>query len=236
MKWPFSNKATQAPPKPVEVVKTLKLDLGCGKWKKEGFLGIDRRKFQGVDGVTDLTKRSWIFEESELGQVKLLPVNIDGSTGFVLPDGSVSEVHCSHFLEHLEHNQRQPERVRFMNELWRVLIPGGAATIITPHWASNRAYGDFTHADKPVSEMFYSYLNKDWRNVNAPDNDIEFNPDGYNCDFDYELGYALHPDIAQKPSEEQNFALQFYKEAALDLFARLTAKKESEFGRRTIGA
>ena len=229
MKWPFSNQATQAPDKPVdkpvEAVKTLKLDLGCGKSKKEGFLGIDRRKFEGVDGVTDLTKKSWIFEQSELGQVKLLPVNVDGSTGFVLPDGSVSEVHCSHFLEHLEHNQRQPERVRFMNELWRVLIPGGVATIVTPHWASNRAYGDFTHADKPVAEMFYTYLSKDWREVHAPDNDIEFNPDGYNCDFDSELGYALHPDIAQRPKEEHNFALQWYKEAALDLFARLTAKK-----------
>jgi len=225
MKWPFSKEAAQTPERPVEAVKTLKLDLGCGKSKREGFLGIDRRKFDGVDGVTDLTKKSWIFEQSELGQLKLLQVNTDVGTGFVLPDRSVSEVHCSHFLEHLEHNQRQPERVRFMNELWRVLIPGGAATIITPHWASNRAYGDFTHADKPVAEMFYMYLNRDWREDNAPDNDIEFNPDGYNCDFDHELGYALHPDIAQRPKEEHNFALQWYKEAALDLFARLTAKK-----------
>ena len=225
MKWPFSKEAVEAQQRPAESLKTIKLDLGCGKSKKEGFLGIDRRQFDGVDGVTDLTKKSWIFAQSELGELKLLSINIDGSTAFVLPDRSVSEVHCSHFLEHLEHNQRQPERVRFMNELWRVLIPGGVATVVTPHWASNRAYGDFTHADKPVSEMFYSYLNKEWREANAPDNDIEFNPDGYSCDFDHKLGYALHPEIGQRPKEEHNFALQWYKEAALDLYAHLTAKK-----------
>ncbi len=112
-----------------------------------------------------------------------------------------------------------------MNELWRVLIPGGIATIITPHWASGRAYGDFTHADKPVAEMFYAYLNRDWREENAPDNDIQFNPDGYDCDFEYVLGHALDPEIAKQSQDQQKFALQWYKEAALDLHARLTAKK-----------
>jgi SAM-dependent methyltransferase len=225
MKWPFSKEFKQTTPASAEISPSIKLDLGCGKWKKEGFLGIDRRRFQGVDGVTDLTQKTWIFEQLELGHLKLLPASIPDRAGFVLPDCSVAEVYCSHFLEHLEHNQRQPERVRFMNELWRVLVPGGLATFITPHWASNRAYGDFTHADKPVSEMFYSYLNKAWRKDNAPDNDIEFNPDGYNCDFEFELGHSLHPIIKERPEAEHAFALDWYKEAALDLHARLTANK-----------
>jgi hypothetical protein len=143
----------------------------------------------------------------------------------MLPDNSVAEAYCSHFLEHLDHNQVKPERVRFMNELWRVLVPGGKATIITPHWASNRAYGDFTHADKPVSEMFYHYLNKAWRKAEAPDNDIEFNPDGYSCDFDSQLGYSLHPDLANKDKDEAHFAVSWYKEASRDLSASLTAIK-----------
>lgn len=203
----------------------LKLDLGCGMGKRPGFIGIDRRPFPGVDGVTDLTKRQWLFERPVLGGVNLNAANLDGRSGFVLPDNSVAEVHCSHFLEHLEHNQTRPERVRFMNELWRVLVPGGRATIITPHWASNRAYGDFTHADKPVSEMFYFYLDKDWRSINAPDNDIEFNPDGYSCDFSSELGHSVHPVVMNKNREEVRYAISWYKEAILDLFATLTAKK-----------
>lgn len=203
----------------------LRLDLGCGKAKADGFIGIDRRKFEGVDGVTDLTQKHWIFDQPELGGIKLQPVNLDGNAGFMLPNDSVREVRCSHFLEHLEHNQRHPERVRFVNELWRVLVPGGTATIITPHWASAMAYGDFTHADKPVSEFFYYYLNKAWREANAPDNDIEFNPDGYSCDFDPEWGHSLHPDLTKLSEEEKRYALLWNKEAALELIAKLTARK-----------
>jgi hypothetical protein len=126
-----------------------------------------------------------------LGGVELLKAGAAGQSGYLLPDHSVAEAYCSHFLEHLEHNQRSPERVRFMNELWRVLSPGAIATFITPHWASNRAYGDFTHADKPVSEMFYLYLNREWRKVNAPDNDSQYNPDGYTCNFETQIGHTI---------------------------------------------
>ena len=112
-----------------------------------------------------------------------------------------------------------------MNELWRVLVPGGTATIITPHWASNRAYGDFTHADKPVSEMFYAYLDSDWRELDAPDNDAEHNPDGYNCDFDAKIGYLQNPEINNLRPEQRDIALRWYKEAALDMHVILTSKK-----------
>ena len=209
-----------------DVLRGIKLDLGCGINKRAGFLGVDRRRFPGVDGVTDLTQKHWLFDAPQLGSVKLVAATTpDGRTGFTLPDDSVAEVHCSHFLEHLDHNQAKPERVRFMNELWRVLVPGGKATIITPHWASHRAYGDFTHADKPVSEMFYYYLNKTWRKAEAPDNDIEFNPDGYSCDFNCRLGYLPNPDLAKQEKAEMDFALSWYKDAILDLTASLTAIK-----------
>jgi SAM-dependent methyltransferase len=197
----------------------IKLDLGCGKNKAAGFLGVDRRKFDTVDGVTDLTAKRWVFDEV------FMATNFPGRDDLDLPDSSVAEVHCSHFLEHLNHNQEDPCRVRFMNELYRVLVPGGKATIITPHWASNRAYGDFTHADKPVSEMFYYYISKTWREQNAPDNDIAWNPDGYTCDFDATWGYGLHPELINRNQAYQTHALTFWKEAAQDLHATLIAKK-----------
>jgi hypothetical protein len=112
-----------------------------------------------------------------------------------------------------------------MNELYRILIPGGKATIITPHWASNRAYGDFTHAWPPVAEMFYYYVSKEWRASNAPHNDISVNPDGYNCDFQATWGYGLHPEIIPKNQIYQTFALTFYREAAQDLHCTLICRK-----------
>jgi SAM-dependent methyltransferase len=222
----------------------LKLDLGCGSRKSPGFLGVDRRKFGEVDAVTDLSGKLWEFEPGSIPGIELKRLD---SGAYVLPDSCVAEVYCSHFLEHLDHNQRNPERVRFMNELHRVMVPDGKATIITPHWASNRAYGDFTHADKPVSEMFYAYLSKEWRASNAPDNDIQWHPDGYSCDFTATLSYSMHPRITdgeppwrssaaralraflgrkvQDRDEYRSYAIAFYKEAAQDLVATLFAQK-----------
>lgn len=125
----------------------LKLDLGCGKNKQPGFLGVDKLPFPGVDVVGDI-----------------------GITGVAWPwpNDSVDEVWCSHFLEHLE----AAERVHFFNELHRVLRKGGKATITTPHWASCRAYGDLTHKWPPVTEFFWPYLNAAWRDVNAPHSEL----------------------------------------------------------------
>ena len=175
--------------KAVEVAPEIKLDLGCGTRKKEGFLGVDRRKFDGVDVVQDLLK-PWAWK-----------------------DGSVAEINMSHAMEHFTGLQR----VKIVNEMYRVMRVGAKATIITPHWCSNRAYGDFTHMWPPVSEMWFYYLSKAWRAENAPDNDIKWNPDGYSCDFECSWGYAIHPNFVPKNQEAQQFAMQFYKEAVQDM-------------------
>ncbi len=183
-------------------VGLVKLDLGAGRHPKEGFLGVDAIKFPETAYVVDLAKPPWPW-----------------------PDSSIDEVNSSHFVEHLDFNRHNPERVRFMNELWRVLKPGAKATIVTPHWCSNRAYGDFTHADKPVAEMFFYYISREWRKREAPHTDIEFNPQGFSCDFAATWGHSFGPELAQRAQEYQTFALQNYKEAALDLVATLTAQK-----------
>src|SRR5258708_3710895 len=89
----------------------LKLNLGAGKSRMPGFLSVDSIPFDGLDVIADLTK-PWPWEEN-----------------------SVDEIHMSHVLEHFT----GIERVHIFNEMHRVLIKGGKAVIITPHWASQRA-------------------------------------------------------------------------------------------------
>lgn len=139
----MSKNRKKPPTLPKAELTPLKLDLGAGKNKREGFKGVDVRPFEGVDIVADLTKE-WPWADS-----------------------SVEEVHCSHMVEHLT----APQRIHFCNELYRVLKPGAKATIIAPHWSSCRAYGDMTHQWPPVSEFWFYYLDKGWRAVNAPHND-----------------------------------------------------------------
>ena len=173
-----------------------RLDLGCGKNKREGFIGVDRRKFPGVDIVQDLLK-PWQWA-----------------------DGTVEEINMSHTMEHFT----SKERVYIVNEMYRVLQPEGKVSLTVPHWCSNRAYGDFTHQWPPVSEFWFYYLNRTWRAENAPDNDIQWNPDGYNCHFECTWGYSIHPEFVSKNQERQTFALQFYKDAAMDIIATMVKK------------
>ena len=121
-------------------VEPLKLNLCAGKSRMDGYLSVDQIAFDGLDVVADL-RQPWPWADS-----------------------SVSEIHLSHALEHFD----SMERVHIFTEMYRVLIPGGRATIITPHWASQRAYGDPTHKWPPVSEFAYYYLWKEWRVANAP--------------------------------------------------------------------
>jgi hypothetical protein len=199
----------------------MKLDFGCGPNKREGFTGVDCRQFQkdGVDKVDVVL--NLVAKEDDI-----IPSEAQPGYGIRVFDGKfkkwpwanneVSEVHASHFVEHL----KQMERVHFVNELYRVMIPGAKATIIVPHWASCRAYGDMTHEWPPVSEFWFYYLDKEWRAANAPHNDF------YTCNFHSSWGYNLHGDLGVRNQEMQAFAANNYKEACQDIVATLTKKLE----------
>ena len=175
---------------PLVVPALLKLDLGCGTRKQEGFVGVDCRDFDGVDWIINIGRDRWPFD-----------------------DASAGEAYCSHVLEHLT----QPERCHFFNELYRVMAPGARITIITPHWASNRAYGDPTHVWPPVSEMAFYYLDASWRATQAP-----HVCDLLTCDFRNPIwNYSGHPSLNGRSAEYQQYALTNFKDAALDLITTL---------------
>jgi len=188
--------------------KPLKLDLGCGKNKiSPDFTGVDSLAFEGVDVVLNLAEekpKSKVFQYNDISEEAVAIFK-----KWIWEDNSVDEVHCSHFIEHL----RPSQRIHFVNELHRVLKPGAKATIIVPHWASCRAYGDLSHAMPPVSEFWFYYLSKDWRAVNAPHNT------GYTCNFSCSWGFSLHQSVQPRNQEYQTYALSFYKEAAQDIIA-----------------
>lgn len=193
--------------------KLIKLDIGCGPNPRAGFVGVDSLDFGKPDIVKhDLRISPWPFE-----------------------DNSVTEAHCAHFLEHLTNLDGKWERVRFFNELWRVMAPAtynqagqavtGIATIIMPHWASHRHYGDPTHKE-PFGEMGICYLDPVWRKANAPHTDSEFNPDGYNCNFACNYNYSLHQGLNGRNQEFVNFAATFFKEAIQDVTYIMTCIKK----------
>ncbi len=92
------------------------LDLGCGRMKKPGRIGIDALDLDGVDVVA----------------------NIDEGLPF-FPDQSVDEIHSTHFLEHVSNIED------VLCEMARVLKPTGKVHAYVPHFSNPHYYSDYTH-------------------------------------------------------------------------------------------
>jgi SAM-dependent methyltransferase len=89
----------------------LRLDLGCGNAKREGFVGLDSMPGPAVDHVLDLT-------------VDPLP----------FPDDSVDEVFSAHFLEHIE----SPNHL--FGEIGRTCRDRARIEFWTPYAFTNEAF------------------------------------------------------------------------------------------------
>lgn len=94
----------------------MKIDIGCGGFKKDGFIGIDILPIPGIDYVADLRKEPLPFV-----------------------DNSVDEVFTSHFLEHLEID----DVVKVMEEIHRVCQGGAKVEIHVPHFSGFSNFCEF---------------------------------------------------------------------------------------------
>lgn len=95
----------------------MRLNLGCGRDVREGWVNVDSAPLLGVDHVVDF----------------------DGKPVLPFDDDSVDWSEGSHVIEHL----RDP--LPFMEELWRVTKPGGRAVFRCPYGATDDADEDPTH-------------------------------------------------------------------------------------------
>lgn len=96
--------------------RALRLDLGCGNKKREGYYGVDINQMEGVDIVADLNK----------------PLD-------ELPDNCVIDITSYHVFEHISN------LLGLMAELHRITKHDGQIEIIVPHFSYPPAYSDPTH-------------------------------------------------------------------------------------------
>lgn len=157
---------------------------------------------------------------------KLLRLNIgdgcpEGFTDIQAPIGrfpykssSVSEFRCAYYLSQIAGK----DRGRFMDEVWRVLVPDAKALFITPYWSSFRALMDYRYEWPPVCEQSYLYFNKQWRESQK----VVW----CKCNFDILAhGYAPDPDTAGRHTDVQADRIKHYLNAALDLHVTLVKRK-----------
>jgi SAM-dependent methyltransferase len=96
-----------------------RLNVGCGRNIREGWVNLDSVALPGVDIVCDLEK------------LRDMPID--------LPDETVDHFLLSHVIEHIR------DSLGLMQELWRLATPEATLIIRVPHGGSDDAWEDPTH-------------------------------------------------------------------------------------------
>jgi hypothetical protein len=136
----------------------VKLNLGCGTNKVDGYVNVDRA--HAPDVVCDLEAFPWPW-----------------------PDSSIDEIRAHHVLEHLG---RTPEAfIGVMKEMYRVCANGAKVEIVVPHPRHDDFLNDPTHV-RPITlnvmALFSKSYNRKWAEDGsantklALEHDIDFEP------------------------------------------------------------
>lgn len=122
-----------------EVNRVVRVDLGCGKKKQPGFIGIDRYPLPGVDIIADMNK------------------------GLPLADNSADYLVASHSLEHVD------DFIFTMQEIYRVCKHMALVCIVAPyyHTSANMANPFHRQAFNEHTPRFLTTSN--WTPVNKLD-------------------------------------------------------------------
>lgn len=187
----------------------MKLDLGSGNIPRNGFSSVDYFA-PHADYKINLCKFPWPWEDS-----------------------SVDELHSSHFLEHIpdvyiksngsyvqvpDETSDRDLLCKFMDEAYRVLIPGGTFRIIVPSGMSSWGFRDPTHRRFFMSDSFF-YFNNEWR--------ISRGVDHYLCDcnFDINISNVVPEHLLQLPPHIIESKCNYEWNISLELNVLLTSLK-----------
>lgn len=107
-----------------------KLNLGCGKDIKKGWINLDFVKQDGVDIVWDINKFPWPFKDNE-----------------------IDLVFASHVLEHVD------DLTKTMKEINRIGKKDARIIIRVPHFSCGVSYRDPTHK-RLFSYFTFDYFEK----------------------------------------------------------------------------
>ncbi len=120
---------------------SMRLNLGCGGDKRDGWVNVDKYDAAAPDQLVDLEAFPWPWD-----------------------DDSVEQILLKHVLEHLG---RDPDvYLNIFKELWRVCRAGAEIEIVVPHPRHDSFLNDPTHVRAVTPEglqMFSRKENRKWQ-------------------------------------------------------------------------
>ncbi len=185
----------------------MKLNLGCGQNKKDGYVNVDKYDSFAPDVVWDLEIFPWPFESN-----------------------SVDEIVLHHVLEHL--GATVDTFLGIMKELYRICRPDARIIIAVPHPRSDGYMGDPTHV-RPINQNVMSLFSKkntrEWQDRGWPNT-----PLATYIDVDFEMTdvklaflspWAEEVQAGTRSREEIQFAMDSYFNVVGEINITLTARK-----------
>jgi hypothetical protein len=119
----------------------MRLNLGCGDTRIEGYLNVDKEAGCDPDQIQDLEAFPWVFE-----------------------DDSVDQIVMNHVLEHL--GATSEIYLSIIKELYRICKAGATIDIKVPHPRHDDFVTDPTHVRPILPGQFHMYSkknNREWR-------------------------------------------------------------------------
>lgn len=136
----------------------MRVNLGSGNNKMEGYTNVDKFASANPDVVHDLSVYPWPFE-----------------------DNSVEEVYANHAMEHL------PDLCNVMKEIYRCCKNGARVVINVPHPAHDDFLSDPTHVTRILPQTMTLFSKKNcqyWKEANAANSPLA---DYYGINFEFEM-------------------------------------------------
>jgi hypothetical protein len=119
----------------------MKLNMGCGQNRRDGYVNVDAEAACGPDVVWNLEHTPWPWD-----------------------DGVAAEVLFNHSLEHM--GASSSVFLAMMSELYRICRTGAVVDIIVPHPRHDDFLGDPTHVravTPAMMQLFSRAANEHWR-------------------------------------------------------------------------
>jgi|PlaIllAssembly_1097288.scaffolds.fasta_scaffold03221_2 hypothetical protein len=189
----------------------MKLNLGCGDKKMEGYVNVDNDPRVQPDVLLDLEKDKWIWEND-----------------------SVDEIVAHHILEHLGDGY-----FHFLQEMYRVGKDGAIIHVLVPHPRHDVFLNDPTHK-RPITveglTMFNKSINRGW--IASGDHSSKL---GLLYDVNFELidvKYAFDPfyreEVEAQPEDKRDAYLgrlaRERNNVIIELFITLMVVKNEDIG------
>ena len=143
----------------------VKLNLGCGSKKLDGYINVDKYDTYNPDIIHDLEKFPYPFE-----------------------DNTINEILLSHVLEHIGQNPDIFNSI--IKEFYRICVHGAKIDIRVPHPRHDDFIADPTHV-RPITvlglQLYNKDLNKKWELSGAANT-----PMGIIHNVDFRIKHVTH--------------------------------------------